>query len=108
MRLALSGRAPYQSLPAAVAERGPVVTNATSWPSVLARERAAVVNVLIMRAFVQLRRTQLQYQRLRERIEDVAKKVEGHDDLLVQILDSLDELARAPLTSAREIGFRAR
>lgn len=42
--------------------------------SVLAGERAAAVNVLITRAFVQLRRAHLQYVDLRQRIEEVAQK----------------------------------
>ncbi len=74
--------------------------------SVLASERAAAVNVLVMRAFVQLRHAQIQYVDLRQRIDELAQRADGHDALLSQILEALDELARAPVTPSRQIGFR--
>jgi tRNA uridine 5-carbamoylmethylation protein Kti12 len=74
--------------------------------SVLVSERAAAVNILIMRAFVQLRRAQNQYIELRERIEQLGQTVAGHDELLAEILEALDALARPASPHSRPIGFR--
>lgn len=74
--------------------------------SVLASERAVAVNILIMRAFVQLRHARDQYLELRQRIEEIAQRVGGHEELLAQILEALDALARPASASSRPIGFR--
>jgi len=64
------------------------------------------VNVLIMRTFVQLRRAEGQYAELRERIGELARRVEGHDELLSEILGALEALAQPTPTSPRQIGFQ--
>ena len=74
--------------------------------SVLRGPRAVAVNILIMRAFVQLRRAQGHYAELRALIKDLAQQGEGHDDLLTQILEALAALERTPPRTARPIGFR--
>lgn len=74
--------------------------------SILTSPRAIAVNVLIMRAFVQLRRAEGQFAELRDRIGELAQKIEGHDDLLGEILAALEELAQPAPASARPIGFR--
>lgn len=74
--------------------------------SVLHSPRAVAVNILIMRAFVQLRRAQGQYAELRQRIEALADRVEGHDELLSQILAALSALEEPPRPPPRPLGFR--
>lgn len=72
--------------------------------SVLSSPRAIAVNVLIMRAFVQLRRAQGQYTELRQRIDELARRVEGHDELLSQILAALNALAEPERTVHALVG----
>src|SRR2546422_5659775 len=87
-------------LPYAFTEQGVAMLS-----SVLGSPRAIAVNVLIMRTFVQLRRAEGQYAELRQRVEELAEKFRGHDELLSEILSVLDALGPAP-TSSRPIGFR--
>jgi hypothetical protein len=70
--------------------------------SVLSSPRAIAVNVLIMRAFVQLRPAEGHYAELRQDLVDLARKVQGHDELL----SALEALA-SPTTPSRPMGFRA-
>ena len=90
-----------RSTPRAFTEEGVAMLS-----SVLRGPRAVAVNVLIMRAFVQLRRAQGQYAELRQRLEELAGRVEGHDELLSHILQALDALEQPPRTLSRPLGFR--
>jgi hypothetical protein len=91
-----------RSTPRAFTEEGVAMLS-----SVLRSPRAIAVNILIMRAFVHLRRAQGQYAELRQRLEELAGHVEGHDELLSQILQALDALEQLPRTPSRPLGFRA-
>lgn len=74
--------------------------------SVLNSRRAIAVNILIMRTFVQLRRAQGQYAELRQSVGELARRVQGHDELLGEILSALEALAQpAPMPSG-PMGFR--
>jgi hypothetical protein len=88
-------------LPYAFTEQGVAMLS-----SVLNSRRAIAVNILIMRTFVQLRRTEGQYAELRQRIGELAQRVHGHDELLAEILMALEALAQPAATSSRPIGFR--
>jgi hypothetical protein len=88
-------------LPYAFTEQGVAMLS-----SVLNSRRAIAVNVLIMRTFVQLRRAEGQYAELRQRVGELARKVQGHDELLSEILSALEALAQPARTSSRQIGFR--
>jgi hypothetical protein len=61
-----------------------------------------------MRAFVQLRRAYGQYAELRQSIEELAHRVEGHDELLARILAALSALEEPPRPPSRPLGFRPR
>lgn len=74
--------------------------------SVLNSSRAVAVNILIMRAFVQLRRAQGQYAELRLRIEKLAARVDGHDELLAEILAALTALEEPQTRPPQPLGFR--
>lgn len=76
--------------------------------SVLRSPRAVAVNILIMRAFVQLRRSQWQYAELRQSVEELAQRVEGHEELLAQILEALNALDEPSQTPTHPLGFRPR
>src|SRR6266511_3973963 len=83
-----------RSTPRAFTEEGVAMLS-----SVLHGPRAVAVNILIMRAFVQLRRAQGQY-------EELANRVQGHDELLAEILEALSALEQPPSRPARPLGFR--
>jgi hypothetical protein len=88
-------------LPYAFTEQGVAMLS-----SVLNSPRAVAVNVLIMRTFVQLRRTEGQYAELRQRVGELAHQIQGHDELLSEILSTLEALAQPPPSSSRPMGFR--
>ncbi len=76
--------------------------------SVVNSERAIAVNILIIRTFVQLRRAEGKLAELGDRIEELARQVHGHDELLAEIFAALRALAQPPAPSGRRIGFRPR
>src|SRR5437773_3944054 len=76
-------------LPYAFTEQGVAMLS-----SVLHSQRAVAANILIMRTFAQLRRTHEQYEQLRQQLAEIAQKVEGHDELLGDILAALEALAQ--------------
>jgi hypothetical protein len=88
-------------LPYAFTEQGVAMLS-----SVLNSRRAVAANILIMRTFVHLRRAQGQYAELRQQILEVARTVQGHDELLGEILRALEALARPAPASSRRIGFQ--
>jgi hypothetical protein len=63
-------------------------------------------NILIMRAFVDLRRTHHDLLELRRHIENLVQRVDGHDALLAQVLAALDALSLPATETSRPIGFR--
>ena len=77
--------------------------------SVVNSERAIAVNILIMRAFVQLRRAEGQLSQLSDRIEDLAKQVDGHDQLFAEIFAALHALSQPPPVASppSEVGLPA-
>lgn len=95
------GRGGRRYLPYAFTEQGVAMLS-----SVLRSRRAIAANILIMRTFVQLRRAEGQYAELRDQIAELAGKVQGHDDLLDEILRALEALAAPPPSPSRRIGFR--
>jgi hypothetical protein len=74
--------------------------------SVLTSPRAISVNILVIRTFVQLRRAEGHYAELRENLADLARKVQGHEELLSEILSALEALAEPGPASSRPIRFR--
>jgi hypothetical protein len=95
------GRGGRRYLPYAFTEQGVAMLS-----SVLNSKRAVAVNILIMRTFVQLRRAQGQFAERRQQIVDLAQRVEGHDELLGEILGALEALAQPAPASSRPMGFQ--
>ena len=76
--------------------------------SVLRSETAARVNIEIMRAFVRLRRAAIVSNQLMGLIEDLSKRVDLHDRVLVDIVESIRQLVEAPNSKpSQPIGFTA-
>ena len=76
---------------------------------VLHSERAAAVNVEIMRAFVELRRAATSYAAIEKRLEELERetgaKLGQHDEQLSQIFKALRQLISPPPRPKRRVGF---
>lgn len=76
--------------------------------SVLRSETAVRVNVEIMRAFVRLRRAALASAQLMPLIEDLSKRVDTHDAVIADIVESIRALVDGSgKPRSRPIGFTA-
>ena len=88
-----------RSLPWAFTEQGIAMLS-----SVLKSEKAAMVNVGIMRAFVNLRRLLATPGELAQQIAKLAETVDFHDDQIKTITEVLRQMMAEP-AKPREIGF---
>jgi hypothetical protein len=76
--------------------------------SVLRSETAVRVNIEIMRAFVRLRRAALVSTQVMALIEDLSKRVDVHDAVITDIVESIRQIVEGPGSGrARPIGFTA-
>ncbi len=76
--------------------------------SVLRSQRAIMVNVQIMRAFIQLRNSQESQRHLLERLNRHEVKLLKHDRQIDEVFQVLDDLRPEPEASKkRKIGFTA-
>ena len=73
--------------------------------SVLRSERAVLVNVAIMRAFVGLRRLLASNDALSRKLAELERRLEGHDQGIKSLFDAIRELMTPPDEPRREIGF---
>jgi len=90
-------------LPYAFTEQGVAMLS-----SVLKGERAAIVNIAIMRAFVKLREIVATHKNLAEKLGTLERKYEGHDAQIKAIFDAIRKLIEAPATPPRRrVGFLA-
>lgn len=95
-RRSLGGHLPY-----AFTEQGVAMLS-----SVLRSERAAQVNIAIMRAFVRLRGIVAAHRGLAQKLDALEKKYLEHDVQIKAVFDAIRRLIEAPVTSPRHrIGF---
>ena len=87
-------------LPYAFTEQGVAMLS-----SVLRSERAVLVNIAIMRAFVGLRRLLATNEVLARKLAEMERRLEGHDQAIKSLFDAIRELAAPPAKSRGEIGF---
>ena len=74
--------------------------------SVLRSDRAVQVNIEIMRAFVRLRRILAVNAEMARRLDELEKRVGGHDDQFVQVIRAIRQLMEPPASPKRgRIGF---
>jgi phage regulator Rha-like protein len=73
--------------------------------SVLNSKRAIRVNILIMRAFVKLRKMLLSNQELSAKIEALERKYSEHDQTIRDIFDAIKKLLEPPAKARRITGF---
>jgi hypothetical protein len=96
------GRGGRRYLPFAFTEQGVAMLS-----SVLNSERAVVVNIEIMRAFVRLRRLMATHQELARKLTELEAKYEEHDERLTVVFEAIREILAAPRERSKgRIGFR--
>ena len=73
--------------------------------SVLNSERAVLVNIEIMRAFVNLRQMLASNAELSRRLDELESK---YDKQFKTVFDAIRQLMTPPVRDSKEIGFRSR
>jgi ORF6N domain len=91
------------ALPFAFTEHGAIMA-ATVLNSALAVE----MSVFVVRAFVRFRELAHENGEIAQRLSALEKRVDGHDDDLVEMFGALRQLLRPPDKSRRRIGFASR
>lgn len=76
--------------------------------SVLRSDRAATVSVALIRAFVKLRQFLASHVELATKLQELEKRLEGHDAAIANLFEAIRQLLNAePASEHREIGFHA-
>ena len=91
-----------RKLPRAFTEQGVAMLS-----SVLRSKRAIHVNIAIMRAFVKLREFAASHKTLATKLEQLERKVGGHDGQIRSLFDAIRQLMEPPTPKSRRIGFKA-
>ena len=76
--------------------------------SVLNSERAVEVNILIMRAFVHLRKMIASHDELAQKLSELEKHLKDHDDQIKAIFEAIQQLVAPPEKKKRKIGFEVK
>jgi hypothetical protein len=91
-----------RSLPYAFTEQGVAMLS-----SVLRSPTAVQVNIEIMRAFVRLRGAAAVSRELIALVNSLAKRVAGHDVVIQDIVNTIQDILKSAPASSRPIGFTA-
>jgi phage regulator Rha-like protein len=97
------GRGGRRYVPYAFTEHGVVMLS-----SVLNSQRAAQMNILIVRAFVKLREMLATHKDLARKIGDLERQQKEHGQQLAAVYSIVKQLIDAPPKPRRRIGFHAR
>jgi hypothetical protein len=89
-------------LPYAFTEQGVAMLS-----SVLRSRQAIAVNVQIMRAFVRMRELLSSNRELADKLDQLERKLQSHDETIISILKAIRQLMRQPPPRNRPIGFTA-
>lgn len=95
-----AGRGGRRYLPYVFTEQGVAMLS-----SVLNSERAILVNIEIMRAFVKLRQMLASNTELSRRLDELESK---YDKQFRVVFDAIRQLMSVPIRKRKEIGFRSR
>ncbi len=88
-------------LPFAFTEQGVAMPS-----SVLRSERSVMMNIAIMRAFVQLRELLGSQKELGRKLEELERRIEQHDSDIHSIFEAIRKLMQPVEKPKRQIGFR--
>lgn len=73
--------------------------------SVLRSQRAAIVNIEIMQAFVRLREILGSHADLARRLDELERRFREHDEQCAVVFDALRQLMEPPQTEPPEVGY---
>lgn len=90
-----------RKLPRAFTEQGIAMLS-----GVLRSKRAIHVNIAIMRAFVKLREFAVSHKELAAKLEQLERKVGGHDTQIRSLFEAIRRLMEPSTTKLRRIGFK--
>ena len=76
--------------------------------SVLNSKRAIDVNILIMRAFVQLRKMISSHTELTRKLDQLEKHIAEHDEQIMAIFEAIRQLMTPPDKPKKKIGFEVK
>jgi hypothetical protein len=88
--------------PLAFSEHGAIMA-----ATVLNSSRAVEMSLYVVRAFVQLRELLASNTELARRLDELGRRLEGHDEAITAILSAIRELMNKPEAKRRGIGFTA-
>ena len=74
--------------------------------SVLNSERAVRVNIQIVRTFIRLRRMISSHKDLTQKLAELERRVENHDEHIHSLFDAIRRLIDPARPSKRKIGFK--
>jgi len=92
-----------RTMPYAFTEHGALMLG-----NVLKSERAVEVSLLVVRTFVQLREMLATNKELAAKLLELERKVSGHDQAIVGLMNGIRELMKQPISDSRPIGFTAK
>jgi len=95
-----TGRGGRRYLPYVFTEQGIAMLS-----SVLNSDRAVLVNIAIMRAFVKLREIMSTHKDLAHKIDALERKYAKHDQQIQIVFDAIKKLLQPPVSPKRRIGF---
>jgi len=98
-----SGKGGRRYIPYVFTEQGVAMLS-----SVLNSERAILVNIAIMRAFVKLRGMLSTHKELAYKLKQIENKIEKHDEEIKVIFDAIRQLMIPPEPTKKKIGFIVR
>ncbi len=96
-----SGRGGRRHLPFAFTEHGAIMA-----ASVLNSPRAEEVSVYVVRAFIRLRELVSTHKELSHKLDELERKVSGHDRAIAGLFDAIRQLMTPPVVKKRKIGFK--
>jgi hypothetical protein len=73
--------------------------------SALRSQRAVQVNIQIMRAFVRLRQLLAMNTDLASRLDELEKRMHGHDEQFVRVIHAIRQMMDTPPPKRKKIGF---
>ena len=96
-----AGRGQHRKyLPYAFTEHGAIMA-----ATILNSPRAVQVSVFVVRAFVKMRQLVVAHKELAARLDELEKKVGGHDDVIRQLVTAIRQLMAPPNPKRGRIGF---